>query len=73
MALGQKRLLRRDDLGQREGRGHQRLDLAAFDGGDEGGEHLRLEDRAAQQAQILEVERAQVEIDDRVGYGPATA
>ena len=67
MALRQKRLLRRDNLGQREGRRHQWLDLAAFDVADQVGEHLGFEDGAAKQAQVLEVERSQVQLDDRAG------
>ena len=67
MPLGQKHLLCRDNPGQREGRGNNRLDFAAFDVADQVGEHFGFEDRAAKQAQVLEVERPEIQIGDRAG------
>src|SRR5262249_19436356 len=55
------------DLPQREGLPHYRLDVAALDVAHEVAEDLGLEHGAAEQAQILQVERAEVERHDRPG------
>ena len=68
MALGQKRLLRHDDVRQRIGCRHDRPDLTAFDIADQIGENLLVKDRATEQAQVFEVKGPQVEIDDWTGY-----
>src|ERR1700730_10251085 len=66
--LGAELQLACDDRIQRISARDHGADLASFDIADEVAEHDRLEHRAAIQPEILEVELAQVEIDDRTGY-----
>lgn len=61
--------LRSGELLQWKGLGNQRLHLLAFDALDELAEDLRLLDRAAEEAQILEIERSDIQLDDRSGNG----
>src|SRR5215471_6546131 len=65
--LAEEFLLGPHDLPQRKGLPYRRLDLAAFDVADEVAEDLGLEHGAAEQAQVLQVERAEVECHDRSG------
>src|SRR5215468_12075026 len=65
--LAEEFLLGLHDLPQREGLPHRRLDLAALDVAHEVGEDAGLEHGAAEQAQILQIERAEVERHDRPG------
>src|SRR5262245_27892161 len=66
-ALAEELLLGLYDLPQRNGLPDRRLDLAALDVAHEVGEDLGLEHSAAEQAQILQIERAEVERHDRPG------
>src|SRR5262249_24909589 len=68
--LAEERLLRPHDVSEREGLGEDRADLAPLDIADKVGEHLRLQDGAAQEAQILQIKGAKVELDDRPGDCP---
>src|SRR5690242_3083617 len=69
MLLRDEILLRLDDRAERVGAGDARPDLAALGIADEIGEDLVALGRAAEEGQVLEVELAQIELDDRAGDG----
>src|SRR5882672_1951380 len=69
VALLQERLLRGDDVAQGKGGTDQWADLSAFDKPEELGEQARFGDGAAVEAQVLEVERAQVQCHDGSANG----
>lgn len=56
-----KDLLGSGDIGQREDLGDQRLDVALLDMVHEIGEDFRFQHRAAEEAQVLQIQGAQVE------------
>ncbi len=77
MLLGHESGLCVGDPLQREGIGHDGGDAPALDVIDQIGEHLGLQDRASEEAQVLQIERSHVEFDqrpaDRARHGVASS
>src|SRR5882672_11160566 len=69
VGLAEELLLRLHDLAQREGLPQRRLDLAALDVADEVAEYGGVENRAAEQPEVLQIERAEIERHHRPGNG----
>ncbi len=76
MTLADKALLRVNDLVQRISLGDQRADRAAFDALDQVWEDVRLLHSTAEEAQVLQIERAHIQRNfrpaDGTGYGIAS-
>src|SRR5882672_105652 len=69
VGLAEELLLRLHDLAQREGLPQRRLDLATLDVADEIAEYGGVENGAAEQPEVLQIERAEVERDHGAGNG----
>src|SRR5882724_2180343 len=69
VGLAEELLLGLHDLAQREGLPQHRLDLATLDVADEIAEYGGVENRAAEQAEVPQIERAEIERHHRPGNG----